>query len=150
MEHTDRIRMRDNDRSPHPSEDPTVPLIQADPSQSTPNGRESGVEDPAWPSPPSSTTGVQYDDKPPPRSQLRFRGFERPSFSRIVILTVLCLTAYPAFYLLTLVAKDRSLFIVRLLVSTWCSVVGFALGYVLLKIGVQHLEAASKSNGWPL
>ena len=137
MEYID-IRMRDNDRSPQPSENPAVPLIQAEP----------GADDAAWPSRPSSTTGVQYDDKPPLRSQPLFQGFERPSFSRIAILAVLCSTAYPAFYLLTLVAKDRSLFLVRLLVSVWCSVVGFALGYMLLKIGVRHLEAASKFNGW--
>ena len=142
----ERIRS-DNDRSPHPPENPAVPLIQADPSLLAPNGRESDVEDTTWPSPPPSTTDVQYDDKPPPRSQPLFRGFEKPNFSRIVILTVLCLAAYPAFYLLTLVARARSLFIVRLLVSTWCSVVGFVLGYVLLKIGAQHLEAASKFNG---
>jgi len=147
MEHTD-IRMRDNDRSPHPTENPAVPLIQPDPSLSTPSWREFIVEDPAWPSLPPSTTDVQYDDKPPPRSRPFFRGFERPSFSRIAILAVLCSIAYPAFYLLTLVAKDRSLFLVRLLVSAWCSVVGFALGYILLKIGVQHLEAASKFNSW--
>jgi len=145
MEH---IR-KDNDRSPHPTEDPAVPLIQADSSISAANGRESDTVDQTWPSPPPSTTDVQYDDKPPPQSsQPLIRGFERPSFSRIAILTVLCLTAYPAFHLLTLVAKDKSLFIVRLLVSTWCSVVGFVLGYILLKIGAQHLEAASKSNGW--
>ena len=40
-------------------------------------------------------------------------------------------------------AKDKSLFVVRLMVSAWCSVAGFVLGYIL-KIGAQHLEAASK------
>jgi len=136
--------MRDYDRSPHQTENPAVPLIQADHSLSTPNGRESDAEDPTRLSLPPSTTDLQYEDESPPRSKPLFRAFERPSFSRITILTVLCSTAYPAFYLLTFVAKDRSLFIVRLIVSVWCSVVGFALGYILLKIGAQHLEAASE------
>jgi len=79
-----------------------------------------------------------------PRSKPLIRGFERPSFSRIAILTVLCLITYPVFCILELVAKDRSLFVVRAIVSVWCSGVGFALGYILLKIGARHLEAASE------
>ena len=51
---------------------------------------------------------------------------------------------YPAFCILNLVAKDRSLFAVRAIVSVWCSGVGFALGYTLLKIGVRHIEATSE------
>ena len=73
-----------------------------------------------------------------------FQGFERPSLTRIAILTALCLSAYPALYILTLVARDKSLFAVRLIVAMWCSGVGFALGYILIRIGVQHLEAASE------
>ena len=141
------LRMRDNTPSPPPTVNPTTPLV--DP------------EDPTWPSPQSSTASVQYADKSrfsslrsklaalrlkPPRSKPLFRGFETPSFSRIAILTVLCPLAYPAFYVLTLLAKDKSLFLVRLIVSTWCSAVGFALGYILLKIGAQHIEAASEST----
>ena len=61
-----------------------------------------------------------------------------------MILAVLCLITYPAFYILTLVAKDRSLFVVRAIVSAWCSGVGFALGYILLQIGAQYLEAAGE------
>ena len=159
MEH---VRTRNNNSSPRPPENLTAPLIQPDPSILTPDGREFDAEDLAWPSPPPSTTNVQYTDKShfsslrslhskikhasfrfePPRSL--FRGFERPCFSRIVILIILCPTAYPAFYLLTLVAKDKSLFVVRLMVSTWCSAIGFVLGYILLQIGAQHLEAASE------
>ena len=141
MEH---VRMRDSNSSPHPTENPAAPLIQADPSLLAPNRRGFGAEDPAWPSLPPSTTDLQYADKSPPRSKPLIRGFERPSLSRIVILTVLCLITYPAFYTLKLVAKDHSLFVVRLIVSIWCSGVGFALGYILLKIGAQHLEAASE------
>jgi len=151
-----------NNSSPHPTETPAAPLIQIDPFLSTPGRGEFGTEDLAWPSPPSSTANYQYADesrsssrqslhpkftKPkfePPRPKSLFRGFERPSLSRIVILAVLCFITYPAFYLLTLVAKDRSLFIVRAIVSVWCSGVGFALGYILLKTGAQYLEAAGE------
>ena len=63
-----------------------------------------------------------------------------------MILSILCLITYPAFYILTFVAKDRSLFTVRFIVAVWCSGVGFALGYILLSIGAQYLEAASESE----
>jgi len=154
--------MRDNDWSPPPTADSATPFNQADPFLLTPNRREFDAEYPAGPSPSPSTTSFQHTDKPqfssrqsprlrladlsfePPRSKPLFRGFERPSFAHIAILTVLCLIAYPALYILTLVAKDKSLFTVRVIVAMWCSGVGFALAYVLLRIGVQHLEAASE------
>ena len=159
MEH---VRLRDDDSGPGHAENPAAPLIQADPSPL--NGREVDPEYPAPPSKSPPTGDFQYSDKPlfsslrslqsraelavlrfePPRSKPLFRGFERPSFSRIAILTILCLIAYPAFYILTFVAKDRSLFAVRSIVSVWCSSIGFALGYILLKIGARHLEAASE------
>ena len=140
--------MRVNTSSPHPTENPAAPLIQVDLSPLAPNRGVFGAGGPAWPSLPPSTTDLQRytGDKSPPRSTRKplIRGFERPSLFRIVILTVLCLVTYPTFYTLKLVAKDRSLFVVRLIVSIWCSGVGFALGYILLKIGAQHLEAASE------
>ena len=158
MEHI-RI-IRDGSSSPHPVGSPAAPLIQADPSLLVPNRRVFDAEFPASPSPPPSTA---YTEKSrflglgsvrskltdlrfwPPRSKPgSSQRFERPSFSRIAILTVLCLIVNPAFYILTLVAKDKSLFTVRLIVSAWCSGLGFALGYILLKIGARHLEAASE------
>jgi len=141
----EQVRTRDSSSGPHPAENPASPLIRADSSLLTPNRTEFDVEYPARPSP-SLLEKTQFPRPELPRSKplFRIRGFERPSFSRIAILTVLCLAAYPAFYLLTFVAKDKSLFIVRLVVSAWCSAVGFALGYILLKIGAQHLEAGSE------
>jgi len=154
--------MRDNYWSPPPTADSTAPLNQADPFLLTPNRREFDTGYPAWSSPSPSTTSFQQKNKPqppsrqspllrladlsfePPRSKPLFRGFERPSFAHIATLTVLCLIAYPALYILTLVAKDKSLFTVRVIVALWCSGVGFALAYVLLRTGVQHLEAASE------
>jgi len=85
--------------------------------------------------------GLSFDSL---RSKPLFRGFERPSFAHIAILIVLCLIAYPALYILTLVAKDKSLFTVRLIVAMWYSGVAFALGCILLRIGVKHIEAASE------
>ena len=108
------------------------------------------VKNPGRPYPLPSTTNPQYTDESrflrfkPPRSKPLFRGFERPSFYRIAILTVLCILTYPAFYILKLVAKDKSLFVVRSIVAVWCWGAGFALGYILLKIGARHLEAASE------
>ena len=142
--HMEHVRMRDNNSSPHPTENSAPSLIQADLPPQPPNRREPDTECPAGPSPPPSTLNLQYDDKPPPLSKSLFRGFERPSYSHIAILTALCFITYPAFYILTLVAKDKSLFIVRSIVSVWCWGAGFALGYILLKIGAQHLEAASE------
>jgi len=114
--------MRADNPSLHPTDDPATPLIQ---------------EDAEYPTLPCT-------DKSPPQSKPLFQGFERPSLSRIAILTVLCLLTYPTFFILKLVAKDKSLFIVRSIVAVWCWGVGFALGYILLKIGAQHLEAASE------
>ena len=163
MEH---VHTRDNNSSPdpHPTENPTAPPTQIDPFPLTQKGKEPDAERPAPPSPSPPTANLHGGDKSrvsilqslrrsftnlrlkPPRSKPLFRGFERPSLSRIAILAVLCLITYPAFYVLTLVAKDRSLSMVRAIVSVWCSIVGFALGYVLLKIGTRHLEAASEST----
>jgi len=148
--HAECVRVRDNDSCAHPIQNPAAPLIQPDPSLPTPNGREFSDEYPASSSPPPPTANSQHANKPrflrlkPRRPKPLFRGFETPSFSRIAILTVLCLITYPAFHLLTLMAKDKSLFVVRLIVSLWCSGIGFALGYILLKIGARQLEAASE------
>ena len=159
MEH---VRMRDN-WSPPPTADSTTPFNQTDPFLLTPNRREFDTVHPTRHSPSPSTASFEYPDpKSPsssrrpiylkfelPRSKPLFKGFEGPSWTHIIILTVLCLTSYPALYVLTLVASVKSLkslFIVRLIVATWCSGVGFALGYILLKIGAQHLEAASEST----
>ena len=140
-----RVRMKSNNSSPLPTENPTTPLIQIESSHLT--QKRTGFDAEYSPKPSSSppTINSLYAEKSRfPRSKPLFRGFKRPSFSRIAIFAVLCPAAYPVFHLLTLAAKDRSLFIVRLLVSTWCSGVGFALGYIVLKIGAQHLEAASE------
>jgi len=154
--------MRDHDSSSDPTKDQAAPLIQVDPSLPTPNERELDPECLAPPSTPPSAANFQYSDKSrfsslrslhskladlsfkPQRPKPLFRGFERPIFSRIAILTVLCLLTYPVFCILKLVAKDKSLFAVRAIVSVWCSGVGLTLGYILLKIGARHLEAASE------
>ena len=127
----DRVRVRNNATSPHSAKTSATPFDQPYSLLPTPKRSEFDVEDPTWPFPSPSDSPL-------------FRGFERPSFSRIAILTFLCLVTYPVFYVLTLVANDRSLFMVRAIVSVWCWGGGFALGFVLLKIGAQHLEGASE------
>lgn len=135
--------------SPHLPGNSMASLIQpSDPSLLTPNRLEFDAEHPPWYSLPPSTVDFQYTQKSRfklPRLKPLFQGFEPPSFSHIVILTFLCLITYPAFFALTFAAKDRSLFVVRSIVSAWCWVIGFALGYILLRIGARHIEAASKS-----
>ena len=142
----ENVHRRDNNPSPPPTAEFGTPSDQTGPLLSTPGEGGFVLKDPAWTSePPSTISRSQFADKLPPQPKSLFRRFERPSFSRIAILTVLCLITYPAFYALTLLAKDKSLFVVRLIVSAWCSGIGFALGYILLAIGAQHLEAASES-----
>ena len=148
--------MRHNDSRPDLTENPAALLIQEDPSILTLNGGEFDPGCPTRPSSSQSTEKLQYSDKSrfpslrslkltdPPRSKPLFRGFETPSFSRIAILTILCLTTYPTSCILKLVASDRSLFAVRSIVAVWCSAFGIALGYILLKIGARHIEAASE------
>ena len=146
----EEVCTRSNNSSPRPTENPATPSVQAGLSPSISNRRKLGVNDPTQPSLPPSVMGSYVAEKSRPsrlklpRSKPLFRGFEAPNFSRIAILTVLCLITYPAFHILKLVAKDRSLFAVRSIVSVWCSGVGLALGSILLKIGVRHLEAASE------
>ena len=139
--------MRDNNPSLRPSENPAGPSIRAEPSHLTPNGRDPDTEAcPARPPRPPSTANSQHAEKSPPRSNPLSQGYERPGYSRLAILAALCIITYPIFYILTRVAKDKSLLIVRSIASVWCSGVGFALGYIILKIGSQYLEAASEST----
>ena len=150
----ERVRPGNNHRSPPSISDSATPFSQADPFLLTQNGRGFDPEE--------TMLNLQYREKPrfstpqslypnfaglsvyPLRLKPLLQGFEEPCLARIVILTALCLAAYPAFYVLTLVARDKSLFTVRLIVAMWCSGVGFVLGCVLLRIAARHLEAASE------
>lgn len=136
-----------DDWSPPPTADSATPLFLDNPLPLTPIRGDILDEE--------TSLNSQYSDIGSHRSSRHlwsnslqpkslFQGFESPNFGRIAVLIVLCLVAYPAFYSLTLVAKDKSLFTVRLIVATWCSAIGFALRYSLLEIGVQHIEAASE------
>jgi len=140
----ENVRRGDESPSPPITADLAALPNRGDPLLLTPNEGKFGPDDPAWTSKPPPAANSQFADNPSSQPKPLFQGFERPNFSRIAILTVLCLITYPAFYILTLVAKDRSLFIVRLIVAVWCSGAGFSLGNTLLKIGARHLEAASE------
>ena len=86
MEH---VRTRDGNSSP-PIENSTAPLIQTGPASLTLTRGEFDAEDPALSFPPPPTANTQCEDK-------SFQGFERPSFPRVAILTLLCLVTYPAY-----------------------------------------------------
>ena len=136
--------MGDNNSSLRPTEDSVGPPIQEEPSLLTPNGRGLDEGDLTRPPRPPSTANSQNTEKSPPRSKPLPQGYERPKYSRIATLAVLCIITYPTFYILQIVAKDKPLFVVRSIASLWCSGIGFALGYILHKIGAQFLEAASE------
>jgi len=140
-----------DDWSPPLTADSVTPFFHVDPFPLTPIKREFDDE--------GRTLNFQYTDRSqfstrrrfssasfdyPQRSRPSFRRFEKPSFTRIAIITLSCLIAYPALYVVTLVARDLPLFTVRVIVAVWCSAIGFALRYSLLGIGVRHIEAASE------
>lgn len=101
---------------------------------------------------PSAPYGVKEKRKTSPLSPSKpkigarslFKGFERPHWGKIVMHFLACIASYPAMYLLTLVARERSLFIARVLVAVWCSVFGFCLAFSLVEFATKHLEAASE------
>lgn len=83
---------------------------------------------------------------PTPKTSARpiFKGFERPDWRQLAVHVFGCFISYPVMYLVTLAAKDRSLFLTRVLVATWASVVGFCLAFSLVVFATKYLEAASE------
>lgn len=72
------------------------------------------------------------------------RNFEAPHWWYIGLHATLCLISYPIILLFILVAKDRSLFWTRFIVSAGCGLIGFMLGLSLLRMGKSFLEASSE------
>ncbi|KAK0205990.1 hypothetical protein DFS33DRAFT_1256607 [Desarmillaria ectypa] len=70
-------------------------------------------------------------------------GFEAPKWRKIIIHVILCLIAYPFLMAFVIVARNKTLFWSRFLVSIGCGVIGFALGLSLLSLGRPFLEAAT-------
>lgn len=73
-----------------------------------------------------------------------FKGFERPDWSKIALHIFACLFSYPMMYVVTLISRDRSLFLVRALVAVGSALVGFCLAFCLVAFAIKYLEAASE------
>ncbi|GLB33262.1 hypothetical protein LshimejAT787_0101460 [Lyophyllum shimeji] len=71
------------------------------------------------------------------------KGFEAPLWKNILVHIALCLIAYPFLLLITLVARQKSLFWTRFIVGMGCGLIGFCLGLSLLQLAQSHLEAAT-------
>lgn len=84
---------------------------------------------------------------PPPsrssRQNLFARSFETPDWRLLVLHTVLCLLAFPTLLVFTIIARNRTLFWTRFIVSIGCGLVGFFLAISLINLGKAFLEAAS-------
>lgn len=124
--------------------------------QFSPNRRQSDSYPDHWlpSSPPYALTGkrkasilpirirIPKFDAPKPRPIIK--GFERPRFTQLFLHVSVCLGSYPVMCFITVVAKDRSLFLVRILVAVWSALVGFCLAFSLVAFATKYLEAASK------
>ncbi|KAF8663578.1 hypothetical protein AX16_000922 [Volvariella volvacea WC 439] len=71
------------------------------------------------------------------------QSFEPPHWWPIIIHVILCLVSYPVILLFTIVARDRSLFWTRFIVSLGCGLAGVSLGMSLLRLGKSYLEAST-------
>ncbi|KAF4602487.1 hypothetical protein EYR40_005696 [Pleurotus pulmonarius] len=88
----------------------------------------------AFPPPPPSRSG---------RQNLFARSFEAPDWRLLVLHTVLCLLAFPTLLVFTIIARNRTLFWTRFIVSIGCGLVGFFLAISLINMGKAFLEAAT-------
>lgn len=82
-----------------------------------------------------------------PQPKTIFKGFERPDLKQLALHILICFASYPVMYLVTLIAKDRSLFIVRAVVAIGSAGVGFCLAFSLVAFATKYLEAASTCCG---
>ncbi|TFK74366.1 hypothetical protein BDN72DRAFT_833278 [Pluteus cervinus] len=80
--------------------------------------------------------------KPPKRHPFN-QNFEPPNWWYIGLHIAMCLVAYPIIILFILVAKDKSLFWTRFIVSLGCGILGLMLGFSLLRFGKTFLEAST-------
>lgn len=142
--------------SPPSSTNSTTLLYPSVTPQFSPNRRKSDSYPECWlpSSPPYALTDkrkasilpirltIPKFDSPKPRTIVK--GFERPDLRQLALHVLVCLVSYPAMYLVTLVANERSLFLVRILVAVWSALVGFCLALSLAAFATKHLEAASK------
>lgn len=131
-----------------------TPLYPSVAPEFSPNRRQSDSYTGKQWTPSSPSYGVETKRRgsalpirlPIPKTSARpiFKGFERPDLRQLSLHVFVCFVSYPVMYLVTLVAKDRSLFLVRVLVAVWCALVGFCLAFSLVTFATKYLEAASE------
>ena len=71
-------------------------------------------------------------------------GFEIPYWKDTLLHSALCLVSYPILLAVTIFAHNKTIFWARFIVSAGCGLVGLGIGYSLLTLAKNHLEAASK------
>jgi hypothetical protein len=105
---------------------------------STPSGDESFAK--PLPSPSLFPRGLPR----PPEQHPFAEGFEAPIWTHLLIHVGLCLVAYPLLIIFTVIARNKSLFWTRFIVSMGCGLIGLSLGLSLLRLGKRFLESASE------
>ncbi|KAL0949830.1 hypothetical protein HGRIS_009865 [Hohenbuehelia grisea] len=131
-----------------PATGPTV--LYFDPS-SLYSDPSSGATDDPFLSPSSSSPAIQspnayqthFHEPPPAREHPFSKSFEPPDWRLLVLHVAACVLAYPILLIFVLIAKEKSLFWTRFIVSCGCGAVGFCLGLSLLNLGKSFLEAAT-------
>lgn len=81
-----------------------------------------------------------------PRLHPFSQSYEAPEWKTLVVHTLFCLIAYPFLLLFVFIARGRTLFLARLVVGVGCGIIGFFLGFSLIRLARRHLEAAGKSS----
>lgn len=94
--------------------------------------------------PTSASYGLKEMHNTPPNTSLPKANFEKPDWKQLVLHVFMCLASYPVMYAVTLIAKDRTLFLVRVVVSVGSAMVGFCLAFSLAASATKYLEAASE------
>ncbi|KAG5639156.1 hypothetical protein H0H81_006415 [Sphagnurus paluster] len=78
-----------------------------------------------------------------PRKNPFAEGFEAPHRKTILFHIVLCVVTYPILLLVTIIARERSLFWTRFIVGLGCGILGLIIGLSLLKLAQPLLEAVT-------
>lgn len=71
----------------------------------------------------------------------RFRNFEAPQWRSFGIHLTLCALAYPILLIFVVIARDKDLFVARVLVGAGCGLLGLALGVSLIRLSRPIIEA---------
>lgn len=80
----------------------------------------------------------------PPRQHPFAQNFEPPEWMKIFVHVLLCVFAYPILLVFVVIAREKTLFWTRFAVSIGCGLMGFLLGWSLLRLARSFMEAASQ------